>query len=74
MQSLCKPKYRQIGQLSMCVRSRYKSDISGGLPVMSDLPYMSCDVYYTFAKCPESPNFRFDIVSRLVYNSVYKRE
>ena len=58
----------------MCVRSRYKSDISGGLPVMSVLPYMSCDVYYTLAKCPESPNFRFDIVSRLVYNSVYKRE
>ena len=57
----------------MCCWSQYKSDISGGAPgVCPFCPSLLCDVHYTFSKCPESPYFRFDSVSALVYTSGYK--
>jgi hypothetical protein len=54
--------------------SQYKSDISGGAQgVCPFCPTMVCELRYTLAICPESPDSRFENVSPLVYNSVYKK-
>jgi hypothetical protein len=53
--------------------SQYKSDISGGAQgVCPFCPTMVCELRYTLAICPESPDSRFDSVSPFVYNSGYK--
>jgi hypothetical protein len=36
-------------------------------------PSLLCEVHYTLAKCPESPDSRFENVSWFVYNSGYKK-
>jgi len=69
---------RTFSKVFLLDTSQYKSDISGGAHGQAQgrcpfCPSLLCEVHYTLAICPESPDFRFENVSWFVYNSVYKK-